>query len=145
MIPVIVLAVSLVVARTTGASGVAALDGWQPSLRVALAAMLLVTASAHWGRRRADLIAMVPPALPRPDLLVTLTGLLELAGAVGLLYPPTAPYAGIGLALLFLALFPANVSAARRTLTIGGRPVTRLPQRTAIQVVFVCAAVGAAL
>ena len=55
------------------------------------------------------------------------------------------PLIVLGLALLFLALFPANISAARRALAIGGRPVTRLPQRTAIQAVFVCAAVGAAL
>jgi hypothetical protein len=40
-----------------------------------------------------------------------------------------------------LALFPANVSAARRGLKLGGRPVTPLPLRTLLQVVFVAAAV----
>jgi hypothetical protein len=44
-----------------------------------------------------------------------------------------------------LAMFPANVSAARRGLTLGGRPVTPLPQRTLLQVVFVAAAVAAAV
>jgi hypothetical protein len=33
---------------------------------------------------RADLVAMVPSALPAPGLLVTLTGILEPAGALGI-------------------------------------------------------------
>jgi uncharacterized membrane protein len=49
------------------------------------------------------------------------------------------------LALLFLAMFPANISAARRRLTLNGQPVTPLPQRTAIQALFVVAAVAAAV
>jgi hypothetical protein len=50
---------------------------WLTSLRLALAGMFLLTASAHWGKRRRDLIAMVPPAFPRADLLVTVTGVLD--------------------------------------------------------------------
>ncbi|MGV9211263.1 DoxX family protein [Micromonospora sp. RB23] len=128
-------------ARLTGLAGVSALDGWHPALRVGLALMFVVTGSAHFvGRRRADLIAMVPPRLPRPDLLVTLTGALELAGAVGLLIPATARLAAAGLGLLMLAMFPANVSAARRGLLLAGRPVTRPGRRTALQLVFVATA-----
>ena len=67
---------------------------WLTSLRLALAGMFLLTASAHWGRRH-DLIAMVPPAFPRPDLLVAVTGMLEIAGAVGLMLPKTAAYAAL--------------------------------------------------
>lgn len=43
---------------------------------------------------------MVPPAFPRPDLLVTLTGVLEILGAIGLFVPRTARLACICLALL---------------------------------------------
>jgi uncharacterized membrane protein len=93
---------------------------------------------------RRDFVAMIPPAIPHKELMVTLTGVLELAGAAGLLYPPLAPYAAIGLALLMLAMFPANVSAARRGLTLAGKPVTPLPTRTALQVLFIAAAVAAA-
>lgn len=85
---------------------------------------------------------MVPPRLPRPDLLVTLTGVLELLGALGLLLPATARSAAAGPALLMLAMFPANVSAARRGLTLAGRPVTPVAARTALQVVFVAAALA---
>ncbi|MEU8217529.1 DoxX family membrane protein [Micromonospora taraxaci] len=143
MAPLIALLVGSALARVAGLAGISVLDGWHPALRVGLALMFTLTAVAHFvGRRRADLIAMVPPRLPRPDLLVTLTGVLELIGAIGLLVPVTARIAAAGLALLMLAMFPANVSAARRRLTLAGRPVTPLGQRTALQLVFVAAAVA---
>ncbi|WP_433117683.1 DoxX family protein [Micromonospora sp. CA-246542] len=138
MAPLITLIVGSALARLAGLAGVSALDGWHPALRVGLALMFVLTGMAHFvGRRRADLIAMVPPRLPRPDLLVTLTGVLELVGAAGLLIPTTARLAAAGLGLLMLAMFPANVSAARRRLTLAGRPVTPLGQRTILQLVFV--------
>ncbi|MGW0215961.1 DoxX family protein [Micromonospora chokoriensis] len=143
MAPLIALLVGSTLARLAGLAGISALDGWHPALRVGLALMFTLTAAAHFvGRRRTDLIAMVPPRLPRPDLLVTATGVLELIGAIGLLVPGTARVAAAGLALLMLAMFPANVSAARRRLTLAGRPVTPLAQRTALQLVFVAAAVA---
>jgi uncharacterized membrane protein len=113
--------------------------GWWNALRMALAGMFLLTASAHWGKRRNDLIRMVPAALPRPDVLVTITGICEILGAVGLLIPAVAPVAALGLTLLLVALFPANVRAAKESLTIGGRPATPLPARAAIQIVFLTA------
>ncbi|WP_433315915.1 DoxX family protein [Micromonospora sp. CA-269861] len=141
MAPLIALIVGTALARLTGLAGISALDGWIPALRVGLAVMFTLTAVAHFaGQRRADLIAMVPPRLPRPELLVTVTGVLELIGAIGLLVPATARMAAAGLALLMLAMFPANVSAARRRLTLAGRPVTPLVQRTILQIVFVAAA-----
>ncbi|WP_206066636.1 hypothetical protein [Nonomuraea composti] len=79
---------------------------------------------------------------------IALTGgfvVLELAGAAGLLVPPVAPYAAAGLAQLMIAMFPANVLAARRGLTLAGKPVTALPIRTALQVLFVGAAIAAAV
>ena len=87
---------------------------------------------------------MVPPIFPRPDLLVTVTGLLEILGAIGLLIPSTAEVAGICLALLLIALFPANIRAAREKLTIAGRPVPDIPVRTGIQIVFIAALLSAA-
>lgn len=114
---------------------------WLTCLRLALAGMFLLTASAHWGKRRSDLIAMVPPAFPGPDLLVTVTGLLEIAGAIGLMLPKVAPYAALGLFLMLLAIFPANVHAARQHLSIAGRRVEALLPRTLLQLVFLAATV----
>ena len=119
--------------------------GWWDALRFALAAMFLLTASAHWGKRRPDLIRMVPPTFPRPDLMVTITGVLEVIGVIGLLITPLAPYAGAGLALLLVAVFPANVRAATQNLTIARRRATPLMTRTLIQAVFLTATLAVAL
>ena len=80
---------------------------------------------------------MVPPAFPKPELLVTATGCFEIAGAIGLLLSATTRLAATCLALLMVAMFPANVYASRQTLSLGARPVTPLPIRTALQLVFV--------
>jgi len=92
--------------------------------------MFFLTASAHWGKRRADLIRIVPNGLPRPDLL---------------LVPPLARPAAIGLAFLLLAVFPANVRAAREGITIGGKPATPLVARSLIQGIFLIATVVVAI
>ena len=68
--------------------------------------MFLLTASAHWGKRRPNLIKMVPAVFNRPDVLVSLTGVLEILGAVGLMIPAVARTAAAGLALLLVAVFP---------------------------------------
>ena len=115
--------------------------GWWTSLRLALAGMFLLTASAHWGKRRSDLIRMVPAFFPRPDLLVTVTGVLEVLGAVGLMQRKVAPYAALGLALVLLAVFPANIRGAREGLTIAGRPVPTLLPRALLQIVFLAATI----
>jgi uncharacterized membrane protein len=144
MVPFLVLVTATLAFRATGAAGVHSLDGWTPSLRAGLSLMFLLTASAHWGKRRRDLIAMVPTAFPHPDLIVTITGVLELFGAAGLLFPATAPAAGACLAVLLAAMFPANVRAAREHLKIGEQDATALPLRTVLQVVFIGALVAAA-
>lgn len=146
MAPLITLIAGTGLARLAGLLGLDALDGWAAALRVGLALMFLLTGLAHFGLgRRADLIAMVPPRLPRPDLLVTLTGILELAGALGLLIPATARLAAACLALLMVLMLPANVSAARRGVRLGGRPATPLYARIPMQVIFVAAAVAVAI
>jgi uncharacterized membrane protein len=82
--------------------------------------------------------------LSTPDLLVTLTGVLEILGAIGLFVPSTARLACICLALLLVALFPANIHAARQHLTIAGRRMPRLPVQSAMQLVFVATLIAAA-
>lgn len=139
MIPFIVLTVMTLLLRSLGQAGLDVLASWDVSLRGGFAAMFLLTASAHWGRRRPDLIRMVPPAFPRPDLIVSATGVLEILGAAGLLIPGTARLSAACLAVLLLAMFPANIHAARHGLSIGGQSATALAPRTLLQIVFVSA------
>jgi uncharacterized membrane protein len=143
--PLLLLVAALLVLRTAGAFGVAPLADWRTAARLALALMFFFTASAHVGPQRPSLIQMVPGWLPRPHLLVFVTGLLELFGALGLLLPITVPLAGGGLALLLVAMFPANINAARHHVMIGNKPATPLWFRTLVQVVFVAALLWVAL
>lgn len=144
MVPFIVLVLSFVILRGVGFAGVQALDNVDLPLRIALFLMFLLGASAHWGKGRPDLLRMVPPTFPHPEFLVTLTGVLEILGAIGLLVPVTSRLAALCLTILLLAVFPANVRAARERLTILGRPAPGLLLRTVIQLVFIAALLAVA-
>ena len=113
MAPLIALVAVSIAARLAGWLGWDYTDGWPAAVAVGLAAMFLVTGVAHFVQPlRGGLIAIVPPKLPAPGLLVTITGVLELLGAVGLLIPQTRVAAAVCLALLMVAVFPANIYAA---------------------------------
>ena len=65
-------------------------------------------------------------------------------GSAGLLVPATRPVAALCLLVLMLAMFPANVHAAR----MPNPPKSmnsRLPVRSALEVVFLAAAVVVAV
>ena len=145
MIPFLVLLVSLLVLRGLGAAGVGLLAAWPTDAAYALALMLLLTGTAHFTQTKEDLIRMVPAAFPFRAQVVTLTGYLELLGAVGLVIPATRGLAGVCLALLFIAMFPANVHGAMRKLPLRGRMATPLWLRTPMQLVFISVALWAAL
>jgi uncharacterized membrane protein len=138
VIVLLVLFGSLVFFRVLGVAGVAAFQSWILSARVALAVMFLLTASFHFTPMKKDLIAMVPPELPRPDLLVLLTGIAELAGAIGLLIPAIRYWTALGLIVLMAAVLPANISATKRSVLLRGQPPTPLSLRIPMQVLFVC-------
>lgn len=126
-----------------GAMGVRWLRPWPVAVRGGLAAMFTATGVAHFVGMRDTLVDMVPPALPAPELLVTVTGVLELAGVVGLLWHRTAPWAAGGLGLLLVGMFPANVYAAQSgQLTAWD---DQLWPRTAQQVIFLAATLAVVL
>src|SRR5690606_18567144 len=81
MAPLIVLVVATLLARLAGQFSVSALRQWPAATRVGLAVMFLVTATAHFSSMRADLVRMVPPGVPHPELMVTFTGVCEVLGA----------------------------------------------------------------
>ena len=140
MAPLIVMLAAWLAARLIGLAVMwPQADSWG-ALRIALAAMFLFTAVSHFHpRTRPDLIRMVPASLPAPPLLVTATGVLEILGAVGLLVPQAQPAAAYGLMALLVAMFPANVQAARKGLTIAGRRATPLFWRLLLQLFWIAA------
>lgn len=145
MAPLIVLLVTTAGLRTAGAAGARRLASWSVALRGGLAAMFAVTGVSHFVGMREDMIAMVPPSLPAPGLLVTVTGVLELAGALGLMRHTTARHSAAGLSLLLIAMFPANVHAAATAASIGGSPAMPLPARGLLQLIFLAATTAVAV
>ena len=137
MVVLIILIVAILGFRGVGALGVESMDSWQAATRYGLAVMLIFTAVAHFNRMRADLVRMTPPWVPKPGAMVTFTGVCEFLGAIGILIPQTRRIAGIALILLFVAMLPANIHAARAGVTLGGKPVTPLWLRIPMQVVFI--------
>ena len=67
---------------------------------------------------RNDYAAMIPDPLPDGMWVIYLTGLLEIAGGLGLLLPDWRRRAGICLVLFLIAIFPANVNAALRDIRV---------------------------
>ncbi len=77
-----------------------------------LLALLFVAAGVWHFVRPAGYLRIMPPGLPAPLLLVYLSGAAEIAGGLGLLWPPTRRWAGWGLLALLVAVFPANIYMA---------------------------------
>jgi uncharacterized membrane protein len=137
MVPLVVLIVTTLLARLMGRFGLVPVRSWAAATRVGLAIMLFFTAAAHFNSMRADLIRMVPPGFPNPELLVTLTGLCEIFGGLGLLLPRTRRVAAVALIVFLFAVLPANIHAALSGLTLRGAPATPLVPRIALQLLFV--------
>jgi len=90
------------------------LDGRQAPgrrlLRWALAAFLATAGVGHLVRPD-EFLQQVPPYLPAPELLVTVSGVVELALAAALvLLPRHRRTVGLLVALLFLAVLPGNIA-----------------------------------
>jgi uncharacterized membrane protein len=138
MAPLVVMVIGWIAARLAGGMGWPPAESWSGALRVALAGMFIFTAASHFHpRTRRDLVRMVPDSFPSASALVSATGVLEVLGAIGLLTPVTTSAAAYALAALLVALFPANVHAARRGLAVAGRKATPLVWRLPLQVFWI--------
>lgn len=117
MAPLVVLLVTFGLASVLSR---AATGQWRVAFagRLAAAVMFLFTGVSHFVYTD-EMAAMVPPWLPRPHAWVYLTGLLEIGGAVCLLPERSRRIAAWGLALLLVALLPANIYAAIERVGMG--------------------------
>ncbi len=79
--------------------------------RYLLAAFFIAAGANHFLNPEIYL-SMMPPWLPAPEELNLISGAAEIAGGIGILIPRTRRAAAIGLILLLLAVFPANLHLA---------------------------------
>lgn len=110
MKPLIVLLATFLIAtlilKLTGNNYDLALSG-----RIALSIMLLFTAVSHFALTR-GMVMMMPSFIPFKKLLVYLTGIIEIAAAIGIQISGIRVLTGWLLILFFLLLLPANINAA---------------------------------
>jgi uncharacterized membrane protein len=76
--------------------------------RVLMGVLYVVAGAGHFIVTRAY-VQIVPDYLPAHHELVLLSGAAEIAGGLGVLYPPTRRTAAWGIILLLIAVFPANL------------------------------------
>jgi uncharacterized membrane protein len=114
---------------------------WRRPLPLAL--FYLLAGTMHFVKPRAY-AAIVPDALPRKREIVYASGVAELAGAAGVLYPRTRRLAGWWLIATLVAVFPANVNMAVNAGRFKGIPPWALWVRLPIQALLIAWAYRAA-
>ncbi|MFN3620675.1 DoxX family protein [Sphingorhabdus sp.] len=87
-------------------------------LRMLLALFYLGAGIMHLVSPRAFL-AITPYWVPFPEAVVAITGVAEIAGAIGLMIPQLRKWAATGLALYALCVWPANFQHAIYGLALG--------------------------
>jgi len=115
------IAIITVLARLASRLGAPGFADWRACMRWGLSLALVSTGIDHLltpGRY----LPMMPSFVPLHTEVVFLTGLCEVAGAVGLLLPRLRYLAGIMLAIYFVCVFPANIKNAIEGLSIQGLP-----------------------
>ncbi len=77
-------------------------------IAIAYGIALVVIGISHFTEPQ-KFVDIVPTILPFPLFLVYVTGGMEIAGGVGIIYPETRILAGRLLALFLVAVYPANL------------------------------------
>jgi uncharacterized membrane protein len=105
--------------------------------RVLVALPLVLSAIALHFLQTNLATSMIPPgpSFVSTHFLVISTGVLEILGALGLFVPATRHLSALGIAVLMVLVFPANVHVAGQT--IGSLTMPSVPVRLAMQVVFI--------
>lgn len=86
--------------------------------RLALSSIFLIGGTLHLVKP--GIYRPIMPAwLPAHDALILISGVAEIAGGIGILVPRTRRAAGLGLILLLIAVFPANVTMLQIARTTG--------------------------
>src|ERR1017187_8102500 len=94
-----------------------------PTFSRSVLAIIFVVAGVTHFTAPASHLAIMQSYLPWPSQLVAISGLAEILGGLGVLWAPTRRWAGWGLILLLIAVFPANIQALSTGMVIAGYQV----------------------
>lgn len=103
--------IGLIVTKLTGDFNV------KLSAQIAMAVMMAFTALGHFKFTK-GMAMMLPAFIPYKKQVVYITGVIEIAAAVGLLIPATRTLTAWCLILFFVVLTPANINAAMKHLNM---------------------------
>ena len=84
---------------------------------LATTCMFVFVGISHFAKKE-KIEAMIPPGWPFRSAMNYISGAAEIILGIGLLFMETRLFAAIGLLLLLVAVFPANIYVARKTPTI---------------------------
>jgi len=107
----------------------------QRLLRLIAALPLLISGVALHFLHASSAAAMIPPVFPAPRFLVLFTGVLEILGATGLFVLAARRSTALWVAILMVAIFPANIYAAGQN--IAGLQMPSVPVRLTMQVIYI--------
>lgn len=96
-----------------------------PTFFRSLLAILFVVAGVTHFTAPASYLAIMPPYLPWPSQIVAVSGVAEILGGLGILGASTRRWAGWGLIVLLVAVFPANIHALNTGMMMLGHQVPR--------------------
>lgn len=88
-------------------------------MRIALGVCFIIAGVLHFVAAE-TFASIVPPFVPYPLEIVYLSGVFEILGGVGLMTPFARRFSAVGLILLLIAVFPANVYMALANVQVGG-------------------------
>ena len=81
-------------------------------ISIGLLGVFFIFAGWNHFRSHATYVAIMPSYLPWHNQLVDISGAAEMLGGIGVLITWSRKSAGVGLVLLLLAVFPANIQMA---------------------------------
>lgn len=107
----------------------------QTVLKIIVALPLLFSGVALHLLRAPLTASIIPPLFPARSFLAVFTGVCEIAGATGLFVPRVQRSAALWISLMMVAIFPANIYSAGKT--IDGFRFPEVPVRLAIQIIYI--------
>jgi uncharacterized membrane protein len=107
----------------------------QLAIRVLVALPLVVSGFFLHFFRASLTVSIIPPFFPAHLFLAVFTGVCEIAGGIGLFVPRLRRAAAFWIAVMMVAIFPANVYSAGKV--VAGFQFPSVPVRLVMQIVYI--------